>query len=478
MKEVATCVSHGQSHVERRSPAKPIRRSASELGTYSLTLTSSAPPHAAHFQPHLSFTAIYTHECLADDTNNCLMQNMSEGGTRASASLTKASSDNSHHHDQKRLRKAGASTTKMECLRTSTPPPALPTELFPQPRVGILKTIMKLRGLSIADESTFDFEPPASAPQWPSVRYGRDSPHLQYANASKLARNKHNASPSKTGRPIKSRKPKISPPKPKQASDAPSTTHLPLPKRDTPLHLLSLPRELRDDIYGYIATSTEPLYPQIRRIWLRPQKHGRPKRKSHVFPREPSAALANRQLHHEVLSTFYGSNHFILTRPIAAVRAAAPWLDATYFDVTTLPAQKMWCDIRKGVSPFLRKVDLQLTFRRSLVSKATITIEFRRAASGQVDIRGPSRPDNHCLCVEEGCVKKVKAERDVQANQDVLHMLQAFSQARKETWEPLIAYTFKHDEGFSRVRLGESACEDCGRQTFLYVGGVVDEAAV
>ncbi|KAK0909277.1 hypothetical protein LTR57_016462 [Friedmanniomyces endolithicus] len=50
--------------------------------------------------------------------------------------------------------------------------PALPTSLPRRqgPAEGILKTIMGLRGLSISDESTFDFEPSQEWIRWPGTR--------------------------------------------------------------------------------------------------------------------------------------------------------------------------------------------------------------------------------------------------------------------------------------------------------------------
>ena len=93
--------------------------------------------------------------------------------------------------------------------------------------------------------------------------------------------------------------------------------------RDQPLHLLTLPGEIRNQIFRYLYTVGKPMSARYRQIAF--PKKARPigvsvtdeKKSVRRFPREPGAALVCRQLHHEVLSHFYSENTFVFQRHLS-----------------------------------------------------------------------------------------------------------------------------------------------------------------
>jgi hypothetical protein len=173
----------------------------------------------------------------------------------------------------------------------------------------------------------FDFEPPsATATPWPGPPYdekARFAPGVFDKARSSRQRAKHRSSKRKLAQQEHGRS---SPRLARQAQEKVGTDigrskafSRPIqyygspPPRDIPLHLLSLPGEIRNHIHRVLAVSQEPLVAQFKPI-ISPKKglKNPHRRKLRRFPREPVLALANQQLRKELLSIFYGANKFLI----------------------------------------------------------------------------------------------------------------------------------------------------------------------
>ncbi|TKA62005.1 hypothetical protein B0A55_11590 [Friedmanniomyces simplex] len=297
----------------------------------------------------------------------------------------------------------------------TTPAPPTSPPRREGPAEGILKTIMRLRGLSISEQSTFDFEPAQEWKRWPGARYGQDSPHLQYAKGTKSSRDKHASSPVKPTRPTKARKPKAPSPVKKKPAQ-PSTTHGVIPARDPPVHFLTLPPELRNRIYELIAVREGPHYPQVRPVW-KPGK--RRECSDRRFPLEPSLALANHQLREEMLSIFYGCNRFKFRASESEVLHA--------FRMTSPAMLKMWRAARPA-SHYLQQVELQVVVQR-LPLDGKVTFELKKLVDGGVEITHDMAENvGYCCCLEDEAVAETLIE--ARGENDLMHVLHILSSKR------------------------------------------------
>ncbi|KAI7535849.1 hypothetical protein KC331_g11807, partial [Hortaea werneckii] len=213
---------------------------------------------------------------------------------------------------------------------------------------SVLKLIMALRGLDISAESTFDFVLPEGCKEWPAPHYGPYSPHterpkmggllrlrkreatglakLGAKKAAKFQRQKKGGLPrTRVGTQKKgdlytttSASSSVWDPSFPLPPPGPIPTHK--PQDAAPLTFLTLPRELRDIIYTHLVQHPEPLTPQYRPCWKLPESTTTNKRRrSHHrvirrLPPDPPLALVSRQLRHETLSAFYGTNTFVFER--------------------------------------------------------------------------------------------------------------------------------------------------------------------
>ncbi|EMC93294.1 hypothetical protein BAUCODRAFT_26609 [Baudoinia panamericana UAMH 10762] len=318
------------------------------------------------------------------------------------------------------------------------------------PSEGILKTIMGLRGLSISDESVFDFEAPDGCKDWPGTRYGPDSPHLQFAKAAKAIRSKRQPPTPNAVRPSKARKPKTEPPS--KPTPEPSRHHLPVPKREAALHLLTLPGELRDAIYDLLAIHDGPLYAQIRGVW-KPSANG--KRRHALayrrFPQEPSASLANRQLRKEVLSVFYGANRFIYQHStVAGMRS-----------MISPAAQTIW-KFHCTATNHLRHIQLRFDCRGS---RWQITYTLRKLADGVITIENSLTDSDYCTCLEDDATEiTLECAKDTTDLAVLLSSLCARRRARLDA--------FAKVEGDSTMyRMPTAFCMTCSKPHVPLVSG-------
>ncbi|KAK3075746.1 hypothetical protein LTR53_000684 [Teratosphaeriaceae sp. CCFEE 6253] len=322
------------------------------------------------------------------------------------------------------------------------------------PPEGILKMIMSLRGLSVSDESKFDFEPRETWKRWPGARYGQDSPHLQFAKGTKAGRGKHPSSPAKPSRPTKARKPKaVSPAKPKPLQ--PSTVHGVIPKRDVPLHLLTLPPELRNRIYELLAVHDEPLYPQLRPVW----KTGGKRRACDIrrFPLEPSLSLANRQIREELLSIFYGSNRFVF-------KPSEQDLLQKYSMTAPLNLGK-WAVLRSA-SRCLRHIEWKVKARR-YIPGPSIGFKITKSSDGEVEITHDLDGSmlSYCPCLEDQAIAGTMVE--ARGETDLMRILQILAQQRQHK----LALNGRWDEEKEMYeRVPPTRCEHCEKRVIPYVG--------
>ncbi|KAK5107758.1 hypothetical protein LTR62_000682 [Meristemomyces frigidus] len=270
----------------------------------------------------------------------------------------------------------------------------------PEPQESVLKIMMRLRGLDISQESKFDFEAPVGSHKWPLAPYGPDSPHVQYSKAGKGNRTKHQASSPKSTRPAKSRKPKASKVVPNKAVPNPLTSHGPVPKRDPPLQLLTLPAELRNRIYELLAVLDEPIHPSIRPIWT---INGRQKQiQQRSYPREPTAAMANHQMRKEILSTLYASNKFIFQQ--------SDQITLTKYSIITTMNSRTWIASRPEAHN-IRSIELRIpviTFS-NLINTKGITYTFLHRPDDTVRItrKYGLLLQKYCACLEDTAVAEV-----------------------------------------------------------------------
>ncbi|KAK3678267.1 hypothetical protein LTR78_001562 [Recurvomyces mirabilis] len=344
------------------------------------------------------------------------------------------------------------------------------SESLPSQEESMLKTIMRLRGLDISQESVFDFEPPEGSRPWPSAHYGPDSPHLQFAKATKSSKNKHQTTPAKPARPAKARKPKASKLVLKKAIPAPSKDHGPLPERAIPLHLFTLPSELRNRIYELISVLEEPISPSIRPIWVTQGRRKRLEQRS--YPREPAAAIASKQMRKELLSIFYASNRFTFQQSDHNLLVK--------HSMASLANQKIWVANRPD-SKHIRDIELRTPVEGLLETRLDYT--FHRRVDGTVKITKKFHLgfDEYCDCLEQGAIEDAKTaisekvlayhsapEEDKVWDVSAMDVMLLVGEKRREKLKA-IATAEKGPEGMWRLPAGK--CAKCGTVGLTLVHG-------
>ncbi|SMQ50407.1 unnamed protein product [Zymoseptoria tritici ST99CH_3D7] len=195
-----------------------------------------------------------------------------------------------------------------------------------------------------ARSARFDFEPPAPSRKWPGTTSGsksihqRDSklacgykawkarvvsarsplPPLRRREEKKHGREGnifHALAPEMCKDVVPRRRPQkknLAKSKHVNHSTSPTTPAKKPTPRDQPLSLLTLPPEIRNQIISLLVLSPTNLTASLRLIQPCPKLRRGTKPLVRRFPLEPNLSLVNRQLHHETLSIFYGSNTFTI----------------------------------------------------------------------------------------------------------------------------------------------------------------------
>lgn len=254
-------------------------------------------------------------------------------------------------------------------------------------------------------EFPFDFKPP-HATKWPGPPYDEharfapgifDSPRpsrcrpKQRGPKRKLSQPDTVQSKTRLARlpqrktpPEHSRSKAVSKPIQKYASTS---------KRDLPLHLLSLPGEIRNHIYRLVCVSREPLIAQFKPIML--PKKGRDNQNRIVvrrFPREPVLALGSLQLRKEVLSIFYGANRFII-RPTDVVDLQ----NCSLFFHNQL---EKWTP-KWDMADCIAHIEIRFNVRLPAGGKDTSNWTLRRLPDGKVEVSHQSAVKDFCMCFDE-----------------------------------------------------------------------------
>ena len=270
--------------------------------------------------------------------------------------------------------------------------------------------------LPIAPSGTFDFRPPASCPRWPGPKYddliqvipgifnvSRDMKLPKTKTKQKRAEVKRRPSHDDrhairrhnrklTTTPSAQTKKKHHQTMPKRPQFLP-----PPPSRPEPLHLLTLPGELRNQIYRYLYLSKEPLQAQFRPI-LSPHQ-GTAKPSIRRFPREPTLALVCRQLRDEACSFFYAENSFVFAA------STGKSCNADLYPMTATKQMARWMSASSATAA-LTRMELRLgdPGANGLYGRQRVTYVLRRLADGKTDVEVEVGEAARCVCWEKEAV--------------------------------------------------------------------------
>ena len=260
-------------------------------------------------------------------------------------------------------------------------------------------TVMYCFGQSHAQPANFDFTPSTQARQWPGPSFRGEMPFGPRVTPRVKRNPKHKSAsavlvpPSSLPSQKRSRLARTQLAQ-KRASKKVATSSEParigsqdlhrtppavfVSTRNSLLHLLALPAEIRNLIYGYVAISDAPLTAQFRPIHSLKGKEREPLVRR--FPQEPTLASASHQLRSEVLSIFYAKNRFVFKRDKAAALADFNML---------APSMLLRWDPEPCFSSLIRHVELRfqpnvravfeanVTFKRDSEDVATATLKVK-----------------------------------------------------------------------------------------------------
>ncbi|KAF7198412.1 hypothetical protein HII31_00151 [Pseudocercospora fuligena] len=257
-------------------------------------------------------------------------------------------------------------------------------------------------------EFPFEFDLPTTCATWPGPHFGANSLHKVIAKPPKTVSKAtkqycRRGEVKKRAIPLKSAKPK----KAKKANAEPKILTS-VASRDPPLHLLTLPAEIRNAFWALLAVRKSPIEAQLRHIRA-PKKPQKPR--SQVvrrFPREPLVASVNKQLRREVLSIFYGTNQFIMEKNACNL--------FNNLSMTNPVSVQKW-NPKPHLANFLSSIDIRYHVMPRPYSMSSIIYMLRRLADGQVTIDVKAeRPGGKkgaevleaCLCSEIDIIGAVR----------------------------------------------------------------------
>jgi hypothetical protein len=350
-------------------------------------------------------------------------------------------------------RKRVRQTTGMASQGASGSHPTLPVTES-EDNHDILNTTAALGHLQISPQTMFNFEPPEGTVKWPLEPYGPRPPHLEFAKARKPARGKRQPVQANPSRPMKTRKPKTQAvTKPRKAE--PSKGHGPLPEREEPLHLLNLPGELRDILYDILVLQDQPLHPQLRPVLKREGR--RLVRVIRRHPLEPTLALVNKQLRHEVLSVFYGANRFILrisTESQLEVYSMTQAANITRFMTAN--------------TVFLRHLTLEVEARGRLGFTFSFIYTFKKAQDGKLSIKHSLAGMPYCTCLENQAVAATLATHDTSVGANLAGLAALLGKIRTAKLSE-VAEVDKEEKRM--YKMPTSACPVCHNPYLSFVRG-------
>jgi hypothetical protein len=140
--------------------------------------------------------------------------------------------------------------------------------------------------------------------------------------------------------------------------------------RSPPLSLLTLPPEIRNQIWSHLAISPTSVVAQTRHIQPCPKLQRGTKVTVRRFPLEPAVARVNHQVQQEVLSIFYGCNTFTFERAQFIQRKKTIENPSTSIDYTGTSSQLLMAWKPSGI--FADRLD-------------KLTVKFKLETSGLVN---------------------------------------------------------------------------------------------
>ena len=276
-------------------------------------------------------------------------------------------------------------------------------------------TISLLPTLPIPPSSDFTFTPPPECKTWPGPPYDQKSrfaPGIFHkprpvARKSKQKSSKRKSSPEGKQATLRAKsRPRISPAKAESRTkkSIPAVRSYGSPAtRDEPLHLLTLPGEIRNQIYRLLWVSSEPLVAQFRLVKLSKKGRNLRFRSSEVtrrFPREPSLVLGCRQLQNEVLSLFYSENTFIF-RP----SNKEPLEDL----LMTQPDMMAKWQPRSVLANALGHLEVHFQVRGLQEGIQVVKYMFRKFADGSLGATSNTSDLNCCTCFEDDVLQSFRS---------------------------------------------------------------------
>ncbi|KAK3051177.1 hypothetical protein LTR09_007573 [Extremus antarcticus] len=313
-----------------------------------------------------------------------------------------------------------------------------------------------------AEDFTFDFTPTSTA-TWPGPAYDEkarfapgvfDEPRKSRPR-SKLRSPKRKLSQHDNSQSLRSTKP----PQDKGSSEhsKQKTISRPIqyygspPPRDEPLHLLTLPGEIRNHIYNLLTVSRSPLIAQFKPI-IRPHKGHTNGIVVRRFPREPTLALGNRQLRDEVLSTFYSKNKFLI-RQTDNVDLKSHSL--------FLPEELQNWTPKWNMAASLMYIEVHFNARLLVGGKQTSEFVLRRSADGELRLTHRTEIEEYCMCFDQRMGRHLSALYEVKARPsgDLVYEIGGLIRRRGKQLEA--------DEGMqgngNKFRPKGLDCVDCGK---------------
>lgn len=271
-----------------------------------------------------------------------------------------------------------------------------------------------------ASNPHFDFSLPSTCQQWPGPRFGAFSLHKAITKPSSKSKAKR---PGADGhnKIVKLPKPHPRPLKMKPTSVTAPKVCTSVASRDPPLRLLDLPPEIRNLVWSLLAVHEEQLEAQLRQI--RPCKKLTTHRKSFVrrFPQEPVVAMVNKQVRREVLSIFYGTNHFCFERNACARFAKYSMLN---------PPNMLKWKPTGDLAGFLTSIDLRFNALPRTLGMVQIVYDLKRKPDGciTVDVTVEKTTgkkikkfdgEQFCLCDELSVAAAIVASNEMDRERDL-----------------------------------------------------------
>jgi len=233
-----------------------------------------------------------------------------------------------------------------------------------------------------------------------------------------------------------------------------------LPPRHPANHLLTLPGELRNQIYRILCPTGEIIQAQFRTV-INPRK-GRSDRAHAVrrLPLEPALAMVCQQLHREVLSLFYGENKFIFHK------RDVPWIhfaQHTPFPMTHEKGIAAWSP-SLGFASALRHVELHFKVKHTTHRSFCIQYKLSKSADGVIRLTNNADADAYCACDENQALlqNRTEVEKDGSGTQDLLSLAARLSAVRRNLIE-INPETFA-EFPYAVYRPRPPHCAQCGRE--------------